>query len=74
MAYTHDFDIKVDGIHVEGEMDFGPGAPGQAKFKTTLGEEMTLGEHAMLQKMFEKFQTFYRQFGDIVKIELTKKI
>lgn len=71
MAYTHDFEIKVDGITIEGEMSFGNGE--EPKFKTTSGEEMTISQHGYIQNLMHELEVFSKSCAEIEKIEVTKK-
>ena len=68
--YTHDFEIKVDGIIIEGEIKFNGN---EASFKTTSGEEMTVRQHGQFQKVLEALCKFDENCADIDKVEIVKK-
>ena len=71
MAYTHTFQISIEGINVEGEMSFNGGEA--AKFKTSASEEMTILQHRKIQDFFEKIVNFHNTCAEISKIEIVKK-
>ncbi len=70
-TYTHDIEIKIDGISIEGEIGFDNG--NEASFKTNTGEEMTLRQHAQIQDLLESFAKTASRCGDIEKLEIVKK-
>jgi hypothetical protein len=68
--YTHTFEFIIDGINVSGEISFNSGKP---KFKTDSIDELTIKQHAGIQRMFEYLVSCYTNLGDIQKIEVIKK-
>lgn len=71
MAYTHDFEFKLDGIVIEGEINFNHGE--DAAFKSTAGEEMTIKQHSQIQALFEALVAFHMKGADIEKINITRR-
>jgi len=71
-VYTHNFEIKIDGISLEGEICFGVGSTASA-FKTNDGEEMTVEQHGLVQEFLEELNRIAIKFPLINKIEITKK-
>ncbi len=68
MAYTHSFEIKINGAVIEGEFDFDA-----KKFKTEGGEEMTVAQHGIVQQLLELFCRTMSCSNEITKIELVAK-
>lgn len=71
MAYTHDFEIQVNGLTIQGEMD--PNHGQNPVFKTTSGEEMSLVQHGEVHKLYAAIVHFSAMFGTLHKIEIVKK-
>jgi len=69
--YSHDFEIELNQISVNGEIVFDHGQA--AAFKSDAGEEMTIEQHGKLQKLFEALVDFHVNCASIDKIEITKK-
>lgn len=70
--FTHNFEIKIDGIEITGEIYFNHGE--EVKFKTNQGEELTLSQHAKVQRLFELFTDMSKCCEqEIEKIELVRK-
>ncbi len=72
MAYTHNFEIKVEGLVIEGEINFNHGE--EAGFRTNAGEELSIKQHRKVQNLFESLVKFYKEVGDIEKIEVLRKV
>ena len=72
-VYTHDFEIMIDGISIEGEIKFGKN-PHESLFTTHSGETMTIAQHGHVQKLLESLIDFCGCCGQIDKIEVTKKV
>lgn len=71
--YTHDFEIKIDGIEVRGELFFGEGET-ETTIKCDDAQEMTLHQRQKVQRLFEVFDEMTKSCDhQIDTIELKKK-
>ena len=70
-VYTHNFEVKIDGIVIEGEILFDHGH--KTAIKTTSGEEMTVKQHGLFQNLLENLAKFHCDCAGIEKIEVLKK-
>ena len=71
MSYTHTFEITVNGISIEGEINFDKFV--DSGFKTSLGEEMSVVQHGQIQAFLESVERLSNSCGEITKIEIVKK-
>lgn len=69
--YTHDFEVNVGGIVIQGEIVFNGGK--KTSFKTVSGEEMDITKHRKVQELFEFFASFSERCGEIIDIKVSKK-
>lgn len=75
MAYTHTFEFTVDGVGLEGELDFDvieEGCP-TLKFKLSGTLENTLHQRAILQNFMCCLNEIHQHIGNITKIEVIPK-
>jgi hypothetical protein len=69
--YTHTFEIKIDGIDVEGEVSFDTGQPPKIKFNE--GFETTFVEMRHIVEILEHFRRTCDDCGIIDRVEIIKK-
>jgi hypothetical protein len=72
--YTHTFEIEaVDVGRLEGEISFNGPNNQPPKVKFSSGPEMEVKEYAGVGNLFHAFIDFFREAGEIEKIEILKK-
>jgi hypothetical protein len=71
MPYTHTFEIIVNGINIQGDINFDQFI--DSHFKTSLGEEMSVVQHGQIQSFLEAVERLSYSCGEITKIEIVKK-
>lgn len=71
MAYTHDFDIEINGMTLEGEIDFGNGQP-KVNFTDPV-PELEIKELKKFTELFESWVGICKKCGNITKIEIVTK-
>lgn len=71
MAYTHDFEIKINGIDIEGEISIDAGAKPRIKYMNS--PEMNLEAWTIFNALFTKFVYIAHKCGPIERIEINVK-
>jgi hypothetical protein len=71
MAYTHTFELDVNGSDLQGELKFDSGVDAAIKFDAA--PEMPVVELKQFTMFIEQIVNICSQCGDIQKIEINKK-
>ena len=71
MAYTHNFQIQINGVDVEGELSFNSGEPARVKYFNS--PEMDVDEWSVFTELFQKLCNIYARFGALTTFEISIK-
>ena len=72
MAYTHDFEFKLEGKNISGEIEFN--TDGKMGYKISHPIEWkNMVEPKIFRRLLEEFKIVFDYFGGVTKIEIVKK-
>ena len=69
--YTHTFQIKFNGVNIEGE--FFVDEKGEMHFSTEAGETMTVNQHEDVQRILKAIKVICNDCDILDKISVDKK-
>jgi len=72
MAYTHDFEFKLEGKTIEGEVEFNTDGKMGYKILHPIEWKDMVGPK-VFRSLLETLKVVFDHFGGITKIELVKK-